>query len=446
NASSGVIIKNKSSGGILQPSTEISNCTFSNTTNTTFNQGVYISNSNNILFRNNTFTSSLINNGFTNGVSVEYCPSGNPLNILDNTINKVVTGINVVQSSPYIARNTITGQTATGKGFNLDNSNGTIEYNTVNNFQYSYYSLYSSPYLLKNNFNNASSRNIDLNSNSIPVLRPIASGSLLYWLGGDNALTGNPSGGGIGFNTDAYPKMDSGYNKVTLNVSANYMNGTIPSILDGGLYARINFWGDAVPVPSKFVVTGGTVIYTPYHDGSPPPPTDGYQLNSIGFGLYDTVFTKNLGGDNPGAQELFIQAYNKEMQSQYIDAINLYKQILILHRTSSYSPIALSRIFNCAEKKRYIISEYSLLENYFRLLFNNPIYSAQIRELSEDFIIKSKVRQNRLQDAINDYEAMYQLNQNNTKGQHALINKESLIRMRNSSGQQLPFNLVNIQS
>jgi hypothetical protein len=89
--------------------------------------------------------------------------------IADNYINYVTTGISLLQSSEYIGRNTITGSTNSGTGIYLDNSNGTIEYNIVNNFQKSVYGSYSSPYMLKNTLSNAYVKNIDLASNSYPV-------------------------------------------------------------------------------------------------------------------------------------------------------------------------------------------------------------------------------------------------------------------------------------
>lgn len=112
---------------------EISNCTFKNSTGTELLNYVYANNSYNVLVKgcNALKTGSA---GFTTGIIAEYCPA-NGLVITDNNLNYVNTGISLLQSSEYIARNIITGYSNTGSGIYLDNSNGTIEYNFINNFQ-----------------------------------------------------------------------------------------------------------------------------------------------------------------------------------------------------------------------------------------------------------------------------------------------------------------------
>jgi hypothetical protein len=174
------------------------------------------------------------------------------------------------------------------------------------------------------------------------------------------------------------------------------------------------------------------VDYNPTFDGSTVPPTNYIELNDIGFGLYDTVYVENLG-DNPGAEILFMQAYNKEMEAQYVLAISLYKQVILNYRRSDYAPVSLSRIFNCFEKRISSISDYQLLQNYMNQLRINSNYPAGVKELAEDFMIKSKVRQGLLNAAISDYQLIYQQNQNNSKGLHALINKECLIAMKSDT-------------
>jgi hypothetical protein len=429
NAANGVNIKNKYSFTGNQPSTEISNCTFSNTTNTQLTNGIYASASNNVLIRNNNFTSSSLIDAFANGIMLEYCPAG-AFDIIDNHLDKVHSGIAVIQSSPYIARNTITGLTSDGDGIYLDNSNGTVKYNNTYYSNHSLIAYYSSPYLLKNNFNNASDINIDLHSNSVPVMRPINSGTTLRWLAGNNLINGSPLTCGISFNEESYPSMDSGYNKLTVNGS-NYMNGVLPSLFTANLPASYNYWGET-PNPQKYSVTPYSVDYNPTFDGSTVPPTNYIELNDIGFGLYDTVYVENLG-DNPGAEILFMQAYNKEMEAQYVLAISLYKQVILNYRRSDYAPVSLSRIFNCFEKRISSISDYQLLQNYMNQLRINSNYPAGVKELAEDFMIKSKVRQGLLNAAISDYQLIYQQNQNNSKGLHALINKECLIAMKSDT-------------
>jgi parallel beta-helix repeat protein len=266
NASNGINITDKTSMTLDQPSTEISGCTFRNSTIGQLTNAVYINNSYNVLIKDNTFESTQLANGFQNGIMTEYCPSG-VLNIIDNEINNSLTGITIIQSSPYIARNIITGQTGTGKGIYLDNSNGTIEYNIVNNYVNSFTGLYSSPYLLKNIFSNASEKNFDIYTASVPLMHPVLSSNTLRWIAGNNFITGYPSTSGMYFNEEAYPDMDEGYNDLNTNGS-DYMSGVMPSGLSI-LYATKNWW-DEEPQSGKFNVSGGTVIYDPTYQGAPP--------------------------------------------------------------------------------------------------------------------------------------------------------------------------------
>ena len=307
----------------------------------------------------------------------------------------------------------------------MDNSNGTIEYNTINNFQKSVYGSYSSPYMLKNTLSDAYVKNIDLASNSYPVMKPVVSASTLRWLGGNNTITGTPSNSGIAF-ADCYPLMDSGYNIITVNGS-DYMNG-IFTFAYTTVNAKINYWYDNPPNSSLFDISGGSVNYSNPFNGSSLPSTDGTELNSLGWGLYDTVFTKSLG-DNSTAEDLFMQAYTEEMSQNYTDAIAHYKEVVSSYKTSSFAPVSLSRIFNCLEKSHANSSDYYTIEGYYSSIKANSAYPNESRELCEDFVIKSKVKQGNIEGAANDYNAIYQANQNNSKGLHALLNKLCLLNM-----------------
>jgi len=409
---------------------EISNCTFKNSTSSDLLNYVYVNNSYNVLIKgcNSEKTGS---GGFTAGIIVEYCPT-NGVVIADNNINYVTTGISLLQSSEYIGRNTITGSTNSGTGIYLDNSNGTIEYNTVNNFQKSVYGSYSSPYMLKNTLSNAYVKNIDLASNSYPVMKPVVSGSTLRWLGGNNTITGTPSNSGIAF-ADCYPLIDSGYNRITVNGS-DYMNGNF-TFAYTTVNAKINYWYDNPPNSSLFDISGGNVNYADPFDGSTLPSTDGTELNSIGWGLYDTVFTKSFG-DNSTPEDLFMQAYTEEMSQNYTDAITHFKEVVSSYKTSSFAPVSLSRIFNCLEKSNASNSDYQTIQTYYNSIKSNSAYPNESRVLAEDFVIKSKVRQGNVEEATNDYKTIYQSNQNNSKGLHALLNKlclENMIQGDNSS-------------
>lgn len=204
--------------------------------------------------------------------------------------------------------------------------------------------------------------------------------------------------------------------------------------------ARLNYWYDNPPNSSLFNISGGYAEYSNPFNGSSLPATDGTELNSIGWGLYDTVYTQTLG-DNPSPDDLFAQAYTEEMGGNYTDAITHYKELVISYKTSEYTPVALARIFNCHEKSRANSSQYYLIQGYYTNIQNNSAYSNTARELSEDFKIKSKVKQFNIEEAISDYETIYQNNQNNAKGIHALLNKYSLQRM--ISGDVLNGSIIN---
>jgi hypothetical protein len=409
---------------------EISNCTFKNSTSTDLLDMVYVNNSSNVLIKGSN-TVKTGTGGFTAGIIAEYCPT-NGVIITDNSLNYVTTGISLLQSSVYIARNNITGSTNSGTGIYLDNSNGTIEYNIVNSFQKSVYSSYSSPYMLKNTLSNASVKNIDLVSNSLPVMKPVVSGSTLRWLGGNNTITGSPSHSGISF-VDCYPLMDSGYNKIIVNGS-DYLNG-IFTMAYTTVNTRINYWYDDPPQSSLFDISGGSANYDNPFDGSSLPSTDGSELNSLGWGMYDTVFTLSLG-DNSTPEDLFMQAYTEEMSQNYTDAITHYKDVVSSYKTSSYAPVSLSRIFNCLEKSGANSGAYQTIQSYYSGIKTNQSHPNESRELAEDFVIKSKVKQGNIEEAVSDYNTIYLANTSNSKGMHALVNKlclENMIQGDNSS-------------
>jgi len=429
NAENGLNIEDKTSM-FTSPATEISNCTFSNTTETQLLNMVYVNNSSNVMIRNCS-TSSVISDGFASGIIIEYSTAGG-VNVIDNEISYVTTGINVIQSSPYIARNLITGAGSSGTGIYLDNSNGTIEYNTVNNFENSTLLYYSTPYMLKNTFNNPDVSCAYLTAYSAPIMRPIVSGATLRWLGGNNYLTGGPSRAGIIMEDEGHPLMDSGYNVISVG-SSLYMQGTISRQLD----LRVNYWYDNPPVLEKFDISGENFDYSDYFDGESIPATDYYETNPIGFGYYDTVYVDEFG-DNLSAEEMFILAYRNEMEGQYSNAITQYKEVVSTYKTSNYATSSLSRIFNCLEKSNSNINGYSAIKSYYDGLKSSNTYPVQIRELSEDLAIKSKVRMGYLEEAISDYQSIINNNPNTPKGLHAQINKLCLENM-NEGGDNLMF-------
>jgi hypothetical protein len=166
------------------------------------------------------------------------------------------------------------------------------------------------------------------------------------------------------------------------------MSGTLPNgMYNNTLYLENNYWGATTPDSSKFDLTGANIDYDPYFSTETNPTTNGYDLYDIGFGLKDTVFYYNSGGDNATAESIFLQAYKKERTKQYTDAINFYKQIVTNYRAINYASVALSRIFNCAEKKGFTTNEFQQLESYLSQIRNNSSNTRQLKEVAEDFVI-----------------------------------------------------------
>ncbi|MEO6694940.1 MAG: hypothetical protein ABIY50_10060, partial [Ignavibacteria bacterium] len=295
----------------------------------------------------------------------------------------------------------------------------------INNFYFSYYSFYSSPNLLKNTFDNSYDDNMWLTSSSVPVMRPIVSGGSTYWYSGDNLFTGSPSDAGILFDEDAYPDMNYGYNRFTLTGNTYYLNGLNPTGGSENFYVVENYWG-GTPDSNKFNVVDAHVVYTSYDDNSGAGrETNTHTLYNIGFGLSDTVFFYDP--DNPLlVQDLYLDAYQKEHSEYFEDAIEIYKEIVEDNKDSSYASSCLSRIFNCYEKKHSTQYEYFSLETYYENISEDTSYNEIMTNLSEDFKIKCKVKQGDIEEAISDYNTIYINNLNNSKGAHALINKEIL--------------------
>jgi len=208
-----------------------------------------------------------------------------------------------------------------------------------------------------------------------------------------------------------------------------YLTGSLD--LPGSvLYLRVNYWYDEPPVQSKFDVSGGIILdYSNNYDGQTLPGTDGKELNSIGFGLYDTVFVDDLESNTISPEEMFILAYRKEMENHYTDAINLYKDVISTYKTSKYAVTSLSRIFNCLEKMIAGSNDYNSIKTYYTGLKNSTNYPVQVREISEDLAIKSKVRMGQIEDAISDYQAIINNFPNTPKSIHAQINKMCLENM-----------------
>ncbi|MEO8210835.1 MAG: T9SS type A sorting domain-containing protein [bacterium] len=426
NAYSGISIYNKNDNADTEIpySTEISGCTFVNQTNYVLNCGISVAGSNKVLIMNNTFTSIALTKGFTFGIYAEYCPV-DVFNIIGNTINNSGSGMALIGCSPFVAQNTLNGNEYAESGIFVDNVNGKFEYNVINDFYYSYYSFTSSPDLLKNVFNNSYDENIYLSYSSVPNMHPVESEGSTYWFSGDNLITGSPSDAGILFDEDAYPNMNYGFNRIILSNNNYYISGQNPTGSSRHFDVYQNYWG-GTPQSIKFNVYGADVNYDPYDNGSPTPrETNDHYLNDIGFGLSDTVFYYQ--SDNPGmVQELYLDANQKEYSGLFSDAIEIYKEIVSDYKDSSYAASCLSRIFNCYEKKNSSTSEYNSLQSYYSNIYNDTSYSETQRNLAEDFMIKSKVKQNNIEEAISDYNTIYINNMNTAKGVHALINKEIL--------------------
>jgi hypothetical protein len=176
NASSGInlIEKNDIVPGLFIFHAVIDDCEFINKAGTELQNGIYITSSRNILVSNNSFYAE--SGSFANAIYMDYCQGD--ININDNQISNSTNGIVVVQSSPYIARNDLTGSSNSGYGIFLDNSNGIIKFNKIAGHEYSLYSIYSSPFLFRNILSGESDYNIFLTESSVPVMHPVIDGNL----------------------------------------------------------------------------------------------------------------------------------------------------------------------------------------------------------------------------------------------------------------------------
>jgi len=430
NADFGINIMNKNDdeGTEVPYSTEISGCSFINQTSHVLNNAIYAVGSSIILIKDNSVSSNILTKGFDHGIYAELCDGGY-FNIIGNTISNSGNGMTILNSSPFVSKNTVNGNQYSESGIFISDSYGKFEYNIINDFYYTYYSLLSSPDLLKNVFNSSYYDNICLSYSSVPNMHPVTSGGSKYWISGDNHFTGSPSNAGIFFEDESYPNMAFGYNRFTLTNNDYYINGTNPTGSDT-FDVRENYWGTLSPDLNKINVENSDgLLFNPYDDNSSGQRSvNNYTLYDIGFGLYDTVFFQE--SDDPGlAQELYLEAYQKEHSGDYPEAIEIYKEIISDYSDnigSSFVVSSLSRLFNCYEKKTSTVSEYGALQNYYSNIFNDTSYSESQRNLSEDFIIKTKVKQNNIEEAISDYNTIYLNNINTSKGMHALINKEIL--------------------
>ncbi|MBK8981907.1 MAG: T9SS type A sorting domain-containing protein [Ignavibacteria bacterium] len=430
NADFGINIMNKNDDEETEIpySTEISGCSFINQTSHVLNNGIYAAGSSKLLILNNTISSNILTKGFHHGIYAELCDGGYFI-IIGNTISNSGNGMTIFSSSPFVSKNTVNGNQYSESGIFISDSYGKFEYNIINDFYYTYYSLLSSPDLLKNVFNSSYYDNICLSYSSVPNMHPVISGGSTYWISGDNHFTGSPSNAGIFFEDESYPNMAFGYNRFTLTNNDYYINGTNPTGSDT-FDVRENYWGTLSPDQYKINIENSEgLLFNPFDDNSSEQrAVNNYTLYDIGFGLYDTVFFQE--SDDPGiAQELYLEAYQKEHSGEYQEAIEIYKEIISDYPDntgSSFAVSSLSRLFNCYEKKTSTVSEYGALQNYYLEIFNDTSYSESHRNLSEDFIIKTKVKQNNIEEAISDYNAIYLNNINTSKGMHALINKEIL--------------------
>ncbi|MBS1517574.1 MAG: T9SS type A sorting domain-containing protein [Bacteroidetes bacterium] len=428
NAQYGINIfgKNDDEGTEVPFSTEISGCSFVNKSGSELSIAVYAANSSNLLIMNNTVSSANIIKGFAQGIYTEFCSGGN-VNFIGNTISGTGNGMTMINSSPFVSQNVINGNQYSESGIFLDNSNGKFKYNTINDFYYSFYSLLSSPDLLKNIFGNSYAENIYLTYSSAPNLKPVSSGGNTYWLSGDNLIKGEPSNAGIFFEDESLPNIGFGYNRFIMSNNDYYISGTVPSSYDSYFDMRENYWGTIPPDTGKFDIANSIgILYDPYDDNSSEArAVNNYILYDIGFGLKDTVFY--LEGDNPGmANELYLEAYQKENSGEFSEAIEIYKEIISDFKDSVYAVSSLSGLFNCYEKKNSTQTEFSVLQNYYSDIFEDTAYSETQRNLSEDLMIKSKVKQNNIEGAVSDYNTIYTNNLNTAKGTHALINMEIL--------------------
>jgi tetratricopeptide (TPR) repeat protein len=206
-----------------------------------------------------------------------------------------------------------------------------------------------------------------------------------------------------------------------LGNTSYYLSGEIPSELEGRLNSSNNYW-DPAPETYYFDVTEGDVSYTPTEDGSSGNRSfNTYDLVSIGFGLYDTIYI-NDQSENPLAANLFINAVTYENHGNYSDAIEDYKEIVSL-KDSIYMRYSVPRIYNCYEKANFFGSGISAAITYFSELMNDTTLPNSIRAVSGDLYLKTNFRNFNYPLPISEYNSLYINNPNTPLGLHGLLNK-----------------------
>jgi len=388
NADNGINLIDKSSEYSSDYFTIIKDCEFINKSNSELVNAFYAYNSDRILFRGNHIYSET-SSGFQVAIDLEYCIT-NDLNILDNTIDNSSKGIVDIQSSAYIARNSISNSTYEGFGITLDNSNGIVEYNSVQDFKYSLHSYMSSPYLLKNRFRDAEVYSLNLESYSLPLMTPIVSGELKYWYGGDNEIRAPENGIGIFMSDESYPLMNNGYNRFYMDDGDSYISGYLQEDLKDSLPAVNNYWYPSVS-QSIFDITDALAVYSPTEDGS---AGNRYYNNtflmSIGFGLYDTVYITDES-DNPVISDIYLSGCNYYSSGNYEDALDDFEEVVSLN-DNKLSPISLQRVYNCYERANYFNAGKTAAKNYFSGISSDTSHTEASRKIAEDLYLKVKFR------------------------------------------------------
>lgn len=418
NAKGGINFTDK----LSQYKTVVKDCEFINKSAVDLDNGIYAFNSDKILVSGNHFYSQT-SAKFDNAIYLEYCTS-NELNILDNTVEDASNGIVDIGSWSYIARNTLTGNNGSGNGIVLDDYSGIIKYNVINDYKFSLYSLISTPYLYRNSFVNASSSNLELESYSEPLLRPIQSGELKYWYGGDNIINISDEGVGINLIEDSYALLKDGYNKFYLNEADYFITGEVPAEFEDSLEARNNYWNTTVD-ENKFSLSNTIVKYTPTEDGS---AGNRYYnttiLMDIGFGYRDTINIHDES-DNPEITSLFILANNLESATNYSGALDKYKEI-VASRDTIFVNTSLKKVYHCYKKSDFFNFNYNEAKDYFSSISSDVTYDSSSREVANGLYLKVRFQNAEYSAVEEGYNSIYQNNLNNSLGLHALINKTIL--------------------
>ena len=347
---------------------------------------IYAENVFNILIQNNTF--NMQTSGTTVGVFIkdyfnytsqteEESNNTYNLNIVNNSFNNGRTSLVLVSLASseipfYVAYNNFTN---TNSSYSLIGRmiSGDIKGNTFSNNQQlgAVHLIQSSPNLLNNNIYSGD-LNIFAESNSFPRMAPlINSNNEKIWIGGINQLSSSNS-----FN------IIMNYSRIELDYGQNLFYSTYPNYnLYGGVsltpdqtyYIRDNCFNNSnIPETHLWYAGNQNISVIPYFDGSTFNCNSNItsSFNNIcidkGFNILDTVSisvnTSSIILENE--EVLYNQASYLKLTNKFVNAIQIYKNLINNFTSGKYLNNSLYDIFQC----------YQALDTLDSPAFRNNLY------------------------------------------------------------------------